>query len=156
MCLHEYVSLSLLPIISLLFVLQIDSTRVQLADRDISRDREIVQLKAQLKEAHAQMGDISKAMQRRVKELEDLREELTNQISSVEKRREDDVNMYRRRSEECEQKLREIEGASSSESRRSKYVVDQLKEKYSAAVQQFESKMEEERGATKRLANANR
>ncbi len=102
------------------------------------------------------MGDLSKAMQRKVKELEELREELTGQIGAIEKRREDDVNMYRRRAEESEQKMREIEGASSSESRRSKYVVDQLKEKYSAAVQQSESKMEEERGVTKRLTNTNR
>lgn len=112
-----------------------------------------MQLKSQIKEALATVGDLNKSLQRKSKELEDIKVEMNEHIAIIEKKREDDVNMYRRRAEESEQKMREIESASSSESKRSKYIVDQLKEKYAAASQHFESKLDEERGNNKRLMN---
>jgi myosin heavy subunit len=148
-------SLQLPQILTILY-LQVETNRVQLTDRDLGRDREMVQVKTTLKDAQAQLSDVNKALQRKSKELEDLRIEMSEQIVAIEKRRDEDVGMYRRRAEEADLKMHELETSCLSEARRSKYIIDQTKEKYSNAVQQFELKLEEEKTNNRRWTNQNR
>jgi hypothetical protein len=129
---------------------------MQISERDLGRDREIASLKNQLKEISAGHADVSKALHRKSKELEDLRNEMTEQINQVEKRREDEIALFRRRTDEAELKMREFETSANSESRRSKYILDQIKDKFGISVQQLETKLDEEKSANKRLLAANR
>lgn len=135
---------------------QVETNRVQLTDKDFSRDREISNLKHSLKEAHASLSDVTKAPHRKSKELEDIRSETTDQITLLEKKREDDVNMYRRRAEEADAKMREFETGANGEARRSKYILDQIKDKFSVTMQQLESQLEKEKADNKRLESGNR
>lgn len=113
-------------------------------------------MRTSVKDAQTQISDLNKALQRKTKELDDLRIEMSEQTAAIEKRRDEDVNMYRRRAEEADLKMRELETACMSETRRSKYVIDQTKEKYANAVQQFELKLEEEKTSNRRWTNQNR
>lgn len=135
---------------------QVEASRVQLTDRDFSRDREISTLKNSLKEVSSNFADMSKALNRRVKELEELRSEYAEQMILLEKKREEDVLVHRRRADEAETKMREFENGANGESRRSKYIIDQIKDKFSITIQQLETKLEEEKAVSKRLLLSSR
>lgn len=135
---------------------QVENNRVQLTDRDFARDKEISNLKLCVKEAQAAQLDASKALHRKTKELEDFRQEAAEQLSLLEKKRDDDVNMHRRRAEEADAKMREFETGASGEARRSKFILDQIKDKFSVTLQQLETQLEKEKAENKRLGVANR
>lgn len=135
---------------------QVETNRIQLTDRDFARDREISTLKNSLREAQATLSDANKALHRRGKELEELREETTEQLVALDKKREDDVNMHRRRAEEADAKMREFETGANGEARRSKYILDQIKDKFSVTMQQLEVQLEKQKADNKRLESANR
>ena len=58
------------------------------------------------------------------------------QLATIERKREEDIGLHRRRADESDNKAREVEHAATAEARRSKHILDQIKDKYSTTMQQ--------------------
>lgn len=120
------------------------------------RDREVEALRRTTRETQRELADAIKQSNKRLKELTDLRNSMDAQILAAQKRFEDESNAYRRRANEAETCMREMETLLASEERRSRALLEQIKEKASVSVTQMDTKLAEARETHRRLNDRNR
>lgn len=125
--------------------------RVAVEEKDASRRKEIEQLRSQLKEAQRELSEAHRGEHRRQKELDDLHREEETKTATLAKNHAEEVAMYRRRAQEAEQSMKEMELTAASEEHRVRLLLEQFKEKASLGTLKLEGQLNDTRETLAKL-----
>ena len=123
----------------------IESAHVKAESKEKSKDAELISLRVSLKNSLRDCGDKSRTLIRKLKEFEEEKNSLENQLSAAEQRRVVEANMLQMKVTDLENRISECDQSKQNEDLGAKILIKQIKEKTSAAVSYLESRLSEER-----------
>ena len=86
-----------------------------LDERDRTQDKELEHMRIALRDSQRECVEASKIASRRQKELEELQRDFDEKLHDMQKKREDEVQLYQRRATEAERNMK-VRGVLSSPS----------------------------------------
>lgn len=118
-----------------------------------SHDSAINNLKTTISELQKELNEKSRNLSRRSQELDDLRSAHSSQVSALERRYQDETSLYRNRAEEADRFAKELEAVSHAGDLKAQHSIDEIKDKYTAALHHLESQLRIETDAVKNMAD---
>lgn len=131
--------------------LQIDSTARTNEASEAYFDTSMQSQKTQIRSLQKDLADTQRLLQRRSKELDELKSSFNAQVQAVEDRRLEELEVLRHRASEAERFCKDVEAQELTNSTNNGVIIEQVKEKYLVTVNALESKLKREGDLTKSL-----
>jgi myosin protein heavy chain len=129
-----------------------ESYRVKVSQRAATLETELSSLRANLRDAQREGLDASRRLITKDKEVDEVRMEMDSQIAAMDKRRQEEAALFRKRSNEVEIERRELTLAVTNEERRAQNLIDQLTQKTNATINRLQSEQHDFRDQITRQA----
>lgn len=136
--------------------LDMDSLQSQLNAFERARNAEATTLKAAVREASKEAAEKARALARKTKELDDLRNTFDTQLASAERKAADENAILRKRVAEADHIVRTLEAANSAEDQRSQIQIEKVKERAGASISQMEHSLREQMEKNQLLSERNK
>lgn len=133
-------------------MLQIDDLRAQVNQLERAHEAAVGSLKASVRDLTNNLQDKSRLLTKKTKDLEDCKASLAEQIASQERKYQEEAALLQRRVGEAERSIRDFEAAGFAGDQRTQISIDQLKEKYAAAVSLLDARLRGESESVKALS----
>ena len=108
-------------------------------------------LKASVRDLQKELSEKGRSLVRKCKDIEEARSAHAAQLSLLERKHQDEGSVLQRRATEAERFAQDLEAAGFAGDLRTQTSIEQLKEKYAAAMSHLESKLRSESDAVKHL-----
>ena len=129
-----------------------EEVKAQLSQSERVNEAVQTALKASVRDLQKDLSEKSRNLSRKSKELEDARSTHTAQIAATERKHHEDLTQAQRRAAAAERFAQDLEAAGFAGDLRTQTSIEQLKEKYAAAMSHLESKLRSESDAVKNLS----
>ena len=131
--------------------LDVDALQVQLNAAERAKLTEVSNLKIQVRQLQKDLSEKQRECLRKENDLTEQKTSYESKMSTVERKLEDEVEMFRRRTLEAEKAVKEFEASADSETTRMQNLLDQIKDKTAVQTQQLETALTAEEDKAKRL-----
>lgn len=131
---------------------QIDDLRAQVSQLDRAHEASASVLKASIRDLQKDVSEKTRLLAKKSKDHDDLRANLAEQVGAQERRHQEEAALLQRRVGEAERAVRDFEAAGFAADLRTQTSIDQLKEKYAAAVSLLDARLRSESENVKGLS----
>lgn len=130
---------------------QEESLRLSMDEKESSRRKESEVLRAQVRDLQRDLATMQRSGHKSRKEVEELTRGEEAKLTALQKQYDEELAMHRRRAQEAEQSMQEMELTGVSEEHRVRLLLEQYKEKSSLAAMKLEAQLGECRESISRL-----
>jgi hypothetical protein len=130
---------------------QEESLRLSMDEKESSRRKEAEVLRAQVRDLQRDLATMQRSGHKSRKEVEELTRGEEAKLTALQKQYDEELAMHRRRAQEAEQSMQEMELTGVSEEHRVRLLLEQYKEKSSLAAMKLEAQLGECRESISRL-----
>jgi chromosome segregation ATPase len=120
--------------------MQIDTIQTQNVQMQRSKDVELSNLKGILRNNQVDIAEKERVLNRRKKELEDMKHTLDSEIANAERKHSEETLHLRRRVLDNENMIKDLENNSVNNLKQHQLLVEQLSEKHDTAMKQLSAK----------------
>ena len=128
-----------------------DSIRSQVHQAEKSREAELLTVKATNRDIQRQLVEKTRSLSRKNKEVDDLKSSYENQLTILERKYNEEMGMYRKRSSESDRLARDLELMKSEGDKQATMMVEEVKSKSISAQRVVEARLKEEADVAKKL-----
>lgn len=119
-------------------------------------ETDTMNLKNIIRKHQRDISDKSRLLNRKNKELDDLKASMNIEISSIERKYQDQTALYQKRAQEADRFAKDLEDAFLAGDIKSQSLIDQIKDKYVSIINQMETKLSNELEIVKNLTSKNK
>ena len=130
---------------------QEESLRLSMDEKESARRKENDTLRTQLRDTQRDLSAVQRNSHKRQKDLEEITRGEEGKLSALQKQHDEQVAQYRRRAQEAEQSVKEMELSGVSEEHRVRLLLEQYKETSSLGTMKLQSQLSEVRESMTRL-----
>lgn len=134
------------------YTIQDETMKAMLDDREKYSNNDLESVKSSLRAVTRENAEHIKLLQRKAKEYNDLLSDREGMVSSIEKKRDEEVAMYRKRLTDMEHSFQEVELSMKAEEQRTRILIEQYKEKMHNMSSSCENRVFEMKEQVKRLS----
>jgi len=130
--------------------LDIDNLQNQLNMNERARLSEVSALKTTNRDLQTELLEKTRALGKKCKEFDEFKTSSEEEMSALDRKLSDEVEMYRRRATDAEKMSKEIESAGATEASRCQSLIEQMKEKTTSSITQLSNNLRIEAENSKR------
>lgn len=130
---------------------QEETLRLCMDEKESARRKENDALRTQLRDTQRDLAAVQRISHKRQKELEEATRGEEGKINGMQKQHDEEVTMFRRRAQEAEQSVKEMELSGVSEEHRVRLLLEQYKETSSLGTMKLQAQLGEVRENMMRL-----